>query len=144
MERYEHRQYGTLMLILIVVFAAAGPVLNRTDAVFGASAAVAIAVLVVMCRLNTAVEGRFVSWSFTFGFPSGRIALSAIESVAVVRTSVWEGWGIHWTFFHGWLWNVSGFQAVEIRHDGGKRLTIGTDDPQGLVDAVERFRKDAA
>ena len=144
MQRYEHTQYGMLMLILIVVIGGLYAFSNAGISASGAVVSFVVPVLVLMCRLRTAVDQRSVSWSFTFGFPAGHIAVADIESAAAIRTNVLEGWGIHWTFFHGWLWNVSGFQAVEIRYGGGKRLTLGTDDPQGLVDAIERFRKGAA
>ncbi len=144
MGRYEHTQYGMLMLMLIVVIGGLYAFSNAGISASGAVVSFVVLVLVLMCRLRTTVDERFVSWSFTVGFPAGNIAVSDIESAAATRTNVLEGWGIHWTFFHGWLWNVSGFQAVEIRYGGGKRVTLGTDDPQGLVDAVERFRKGAA
>jgi hypothetical protein len=51
--------------------------------------------------------------------------------------------GLHWTIWHGWLWNVAGAEALELFLSDGSRITIGTDDPQGLLDAIERFRRGA-
>lgn len=140
MERYVHRQYSPLMSILLVLLVAANMSAGWTD---GYSRIVAVVILVFMATfalLTTQVDERGVRWAFTFGVPSGRIALEQIESVAVTQTNWLEGWGLHWTIWHGWLWNVSGFQAVEIHYGGGKRVTLGTDEPHALCAAIERMR----
>jgi hypothetical protein len=38
----------------------------------------------------------------------------------------------------GWLYNVFGSFAVEIRLKNGKKYRIGTDDPQGLNNAIQQ------
>ena len=37
---------------------------------------------------------------------------------------------------NGWLFNVSGLQAVEIFLRSGKKYRIGTDEPERLVEAI--------
>ena len=105
------------------------------------------ALLVVMAiaftTLTTRVDATGVSWAFTLGWPSLHVAFSDIDAVEVTTTNFWEGWGIHWTIWHGWLWNVAGYGAVMIHTRGGARITIGTDDPQGLYEAIARFRRRA-
>jgi hypothetical protein len=76
-----------------------------------------------------------------FGVPGGHVSFADLDHAEITRTNLFEGWGIHWTLWHGWLWNVSGFRAVELFYRGGRRVTLGTDDPQGLFDAIERFRR---
>jgi hypothetical protein len=98
----------------------------------------------VFTRLTIRVDADAVTWHFGWGFPGSAIPTSQIERVEVTRTNLLEGWGIHWTIWHGWLWNAGGFQAVEIFKTDGGKLTLGTDDPQGLFQAIERFRKGAA
>jgi len=61
-----------------------------------------------------------------------RIRYDAIRSVAVSRSSVIDGWGVHWLPGRGWIWNLWGFGCVALDVDG-KRLRIGTDDPEGLA-----------
>jgi hypothetical protein len=46
--------------------------------------------------------------------------------------------GIHLTPY-GWLYNFSGLDAVAITLRNGRKFELGTDDPQGLVDAIRRF-----
>jgi len=38
---------------------------------------------------------------------------------------------------HGWLFNVSGFDAVEIQLKNGRKYRIGTDEPDALLAAIE-------
>ena len=48
------------------------------------------------------------------------------------------GWGIRLTPY-GWLYNVSGLEAVAISLRDGRKFALGTDDPDGLVTAIRRF-----
>ena len=52
-----------------------------------------------------------------------------------VRIRWWYGWGIHLTPF-GWLYNVSGLDAVAITLRAGRKFALGTDDPHGLLAAL--------
>ena len=96
--------------------------------------------------LITRVDASGVSWAFTWGWPGGRIALARIVRVQRTDLNLLErsSMGLHWTIWHGWLWNVAGAQAIEIFTTGGRRTTVGTDDPEGLLQAIERFRTGAA
>jgi len=52
-----------------------------------------------------------------------------------VRNKWWYGLGIRLTP-HGWLYIVSGLDAVEIVRISGKKFRVGTDEPQALVTAL--------
>jgi plasmid stabilization system protein ParE len=49
------------------------------------------------------------------------------------------GWGIRLTP-SGWMFNVSGLDAVELTLRSGKRFRIGTDDPRDVIQALEKAR----
>ena len=49
----------------------------------------------------------------------------------------WYGWGIHLTPY-GWLYNVSGWDAVAITLRNGRRVSLGTDQPNELCAAIRR------
>jgi hypothetical protein len=57
--------------------------------------------------------------------------------VAAVTNPWYYGWGIRWTP-KGPLYNVSGFEAVEIRMLSGKSFRIGTDEPDLLRQAIDK------
>lgn len=59
-----------------------------------------------------------------------------IHSARPVRTKWWHGWGIHRTP-QGWLYNVEGLDAVEVELMDGKKVLIGTDEPERLATAIE-------
>lgn len=145
MERYEHKQQSTWMYWIGIAILALFMLLTRTDPSVGLPLALSsifiAAVLVVFSRLTTAVDDRAVSWAFGWGWPGGSIALHDIASVEITETTLLEGWGIHWTIWHGWLWNAGGFAAVEIWKLDGSRVTLGTDNPAGLYDAIVAHRK---
>jgi len=62
-----------------------------------------------------------------------RVRYADIREVETGRTTFFDGWGIHWSPWGGWLWNVWGYDCVVIRLE--KRvLRVGTDDPQGLAE----------
>jgi len=61
-----------------------------------------------------------------------RIAYSAIRSARPGRSSIVDGWGIHWVPGRGWTWNLWGLNCVEL-DVGGKMLRIGSDDAENLA-----------
>jgi hypothetical protein len=71
-------------------------------------------------------------WYFGSGFPQKRVSLSEVMSAEVIQTSFLNGWGIHYTP-RGWLYNVSGYQAVAITLRNGKRFCLGSDEPEELA-----------
>jgi hypothetical protein len=75
-------------------------------------------------------------WRFGPGLIRKRVQLNEIASVKPVRTNFIEGWGIHFSRF-GWLYNVSGFGAVAITLRNGKRLALGTDEPETLAKQLQ-------
>jgi hypothetical protein len=56
------------------------------------------------------------------------------------RNRWWYGWGIRLTP-HGWLYNVWGLDAVEIRRTNGRTLRVGTDDAAPLVEAIRAGKR---
>jgi hypothetical protein len=76
-------------------------------------------------------------WSFGPGWIRKRVPLDLVISAEPVRTKVAEGWGIHISRF-GWLYNVSGFDAVAIRMKNGQHIALGTDEPETLAAHLAR------
>jgi hypothetical protein len=85
--------------------------------------------------LTIEIDGENLRWQFGPGLFHKSVSLAAITSVQVVRTSFFDGWGIHWGRF-GWLYNVAGFDAVVVTLRGGKTFALGTDEPFALAAAI--------
>jgi len=65
-----------------------------------------------------------------------RIFYDDILEIETGRTTFLEGWGIHWSPWGGWVWNIWGYNCVVLRLKRGT-LKIGTDDPDGLAEVVK-------
>ena len=85
--------------------------------------------------LTVRVDEASVQWSFGPGWFRKSVLLAEISEVKCVRNRWWYGWGIRYTP-HGWLYNVSGLDAVELRLTSGKTVRIGTDEPERLCGAI--------
>ena len=92
--------------------------------------------LALFGRLTVSVDQQTIRLAFGIGLIARQIAVSEVASCEPVRTRWWYGWGIRMTP-RGWLWNVSGSQAVEIAYRHGGHFLIGTNDPTGLCRAIE-------
>jgi hypothetical protein len=79
-----------------------------------------------------------VTSRFALGIMPKRIPLTDITRVEYAPSSWFEGWGIRLTT-RGWLYNVSGFGAVEFTMKDGNRMRFGSDDSSNLIAAVEQM-----
>jgi hypothetical protein len=62
-----------------------------------------------------------------------RIPYEAITSVEPDRSSLIDGWGIHFVPWRGWIYNLWGFDCVKIQL-GRRTIRVGSDDVDNLVD----------
>jgi hypothetical protein len=138
-EFYHHRQFGTATVLICIALAAiVGTIIGVRNAPWVGLIVVAILALTawVFSSLTVTVNASEVSWYFGPGFWRSQIARNTIQSVAIVQNHWWNGFGIRMR--PGWrLYNVSGFDAVELRLQSGDIVRLGTDDPQGLEAALK-------
>jgi len=87
--------------------------------------------------LTIVVGPDTIDWSFRSGFWRKRLRLEDLAEVRPVRNRWWYGWGIHLTP-QGWLYNVRGLSAVELRTRAGRRYRIGSDEPEVLAAEISR------
>lgn len=92
---------------------------------------------ILFSSLTVKVTRTELIFYFGPGFWTRRFPLYTIRRAEVVRNSPIAGWGIRRTF-HGWLYNVSGLQALELEIEGEGQIRIGTDEPEHLKEALER------
>jgi hypothetical protein len=140
--RYRHRQFGTMLVTLlggtvIAVLVAAHQTGWHPLAV--AVLTIPALVLPLFHSLTVEVTDETVRAYFGPGLASFDFPLCNIESVSVVRNPWYYGWGIRLTP-RGWLYNVSGLDAVELQLRSGKRVRLGTDEPRQLAQAIQSAR----
>jgi hypothetical protein len=134
--RYEHTQIGHVIiwcLLAIILIASGGLIGHHTPPVI--VSIFLLVCLVLFYRLKIAIKGETLYASFGLGVIHKKVRLAEIVSCEPIRIRWWYGSGIHLTPC-GWLYNVSGLDAVAITLRDGKKLALGTDDPLGLVSAI--------
>jgi len=140
MVRYSHRQIGWVTLMAM----AAGLVIVGTALVSADENWVALAVLVLLVvamvaysSLTVTIADDTLEVRFGPGFIRRGYRVADIESSRAVRNPFYYGFGTRMTP-HGWLYNVSGLDAVEVEFNTGKKIRIGTDEPQTLDAAIQQ------
>jgi hypothetical protein len=93
--------------------------------------------LVLFATLTVMIEEDVLEIRFGPGVIQKKYPLKDIESCLIVKNPWYYGWGIRLTP-HGWLYNVSGLHAVEIKMKTGKKYRIGTDVPNDLEKAIRQ------
>jgi hypothetical protein len=135
---YRHTQFGYVMVgslgagvvgMSVAVLAADGP------HALGAAIALLALCLVLFPTLTTEVQSERVRCYFGLGVTRRNIELREVVSASVVRNHWLQGWGVR-LIPGGWMWNVSGLDAVELRQRSGKLFRIGTDEPEKLCRAI--------
>jgi hypothetical protein len=137
MPQYRHTQvgwkvYGALVpasVILIAIF------VTRDGQTLGVLMAILALTLGLFGWLTVDINARRLLIQFGPGLIRRSISLDTIRGFAAVTNRWYYGWGIRLTP-HGILYNVSGLQAVELLLDDGRRVRIGTDEPEALVRAL--------
>ena len=149
-QSYSHTQSGTTIIWSLAAAAiiVVGSLFLTTRATGGIGAlpapalgivgfvlVILLSAAVVFSRLNVRVENGELSWRFGLGFLEHKVSLSDIASATVVTNPMWAGFGVR-RLPNAWLYNVSGTKAVELVMRDGRRVRIGSDEPEALQQAV--------
>ena len=140
MTRYQHTQIGHVIIwsiLAIILIASGGLAGHHTSPII--ISIILLVCLVLFCRLKITIEDETLCASFGPGIIRKKVRLEEIVRCDPIRIRWWYGWGIHLTPY-GWLYNVSGLDAVAIMLRDGRKFALGTEDPDGLVNAIRRFK----
>lgn len=140
---YRHTQIGWgilgvfAVLLVIEIIGFLGGIGMTTSETLSITLAF-IALMVCFSTLTVTVDDTRLQLKYgLFGFPRKTVKLSELASCRTMK-SLWFALslGIHYGF-GGWLYNVSGPHAVELTFKNGKRLLVGTDEPEKLRNYLE-------
>jgi hypothetical protein len=139
---YRHTQVG--WVILGVVAAIAAFIFYRLPGPPATPSLVPVLVILALvaslfATLTVQVDREAIRLHFGVGLVRKRIPLAQVSAWRAVRNPWYWGWGIRLTP-RGVLWNVSGLGAVELALPGGRRLRVGTDEPEALVSAITQAK----
>jgi len=143
--RYEHTQIGHAIIwtlgglaVVVGIIAAFAPSVEEAIPLIFEVGALLLIILVLFYKLTVKIDNETLRACFGVGLICKTVLLAEIAGCKPIRGCC--GWGIHLCptpYGWGWLYNVSGWDAVAIRLRDGARFALGTDDPEGLVDAIE-------
>lgn len=146
---YKHTQIGYLMLFAtlfaLILFAwayttsSAEPPSPDSGTNFAITAIMVLILFILssFVSLRVIIDDKYLQIKFGYGIYRKKFLLEDITSAKSVKNHWYYGWGIRW-----WPWpkmsiyNVSGFDAVEIKLKNGKIYRIGTDEPEKLEQAI--------
>ncbi|MFZ5391885.1 MAG: hypothetical protein ACOZAR_01690 [Patescibacteria group bacterium] len=151
---YKHTQISYLMIavtLAVLVFfawvyvtAAAEPPSpdSGTNLLVTSIMALILLILSSFVSLQVIVDEKYLRLKFGYGIYRKKFLLDNIVSVKTVKNHWYYGWGIRvWFWPKIWIYNVSGFDAVEIKLKNGEIYRIGTDEPNKLEQAILRLIK---
>jgi hypothetical protein len=135
---YRHTQVGKLVLALggipLVVLILV-TVLVEVQIVALVTLGLLVIAMLLFSTITVEVGRDSIGIRFGPGVVHKRFALSDIRGVKVVRNEWFYGWGIR-RLPTGWLYCVSGLDAVELEMADGSRPRVGTDRPRDLESAI--------
>ena len=151
---YRHTQIGYLMLavtltVLVLfarayIMAAAEPPSadSGNNLAVTTSMALILFILASFGSLQVIIDEKYLRIKFGYGIYRKKFSLNDVMSAKAVKNHWYYGWGIRGCLWPKmWIYNVSGFDAIEIKLKNGKTYRIGTDEPKELERAIPRSIK---
>lgn len=142
MTRYKHTQIGYLLITLysiVVLFLFYFNIMTNFHPLTLIALIIILIILATFARLTVTVDDQTIKIQFGVRIIRKSFPLKEIERYHVVKNPWYYGWGIRFTP-RGWLFNVSGFSAIELQMKNGKLYRIGTDEPDSLARALNEAR----
>lgn len=140
--KYQHTQIGYMILFaMLAVALLLGFILARAklEPFIIILMLFVIFIIASFVSLKVTIDENYLRIKFGCGIFQKRFALNEIISVKSVKNYWYFGWGIRvWFWPYMRIFNVSGFDAVEIRMKNGKIYRIGTDEREALESAIKR------
>lgn len=96
-------------------------------------------ILSSVMTLTVSIDEKYLEIKFGYGLFRKKFLLSEIVSAKQVKNHWYYGWGMRvWFWPKMYIYNVSGFDAVEIIMRNGNIYRIGTDTPMELQTALRQ------
>lgn len=133
-----------VLFVWVYIMASAEPPSIDSGPNFAVSAIMVLILFILasFATLTASIDENYLRIKFGYGIFARKFALNQIASVQAVKNHWYYGWGIRlWLWPKMWIYNVSGFDAVEITMKNGKVYRIGTDVPEELETAIKQSIK---
>lgn len=151
MTPYKHTQIGYFMLFVtsavlalfvwLQMTARAEPPSYDSGTNFFVTATMALILftLASFATLTVVIDKQSLNIRFGWGIFRKKFPLTEIATASKTKNRWYYGWGMRvWFWPKMWIFNVSGFDAVELTLRNGRVYRIGTDEPEKLVAALKQ------
>ena len=147
MESKKFTQFGTftviIMSVLLIVFAILlvirGFSAEPETYMYATLVFIFMVCLLNFYKLTIIVNNTTISFKLGIGIFGKSYDISEIASCKPVKNLWIYGLGIH-KIPSGWLYNVSGFKAIELRFkDSTRVIRIGTNKPEEIAEAIKEL-----
>ncbi|MGC8763382.1 MAG: hypothetical protein ACP5VN_07095 [Acidobacteriota bacterium] len=144
---YPHRQVGWTVLSFLAAGVLVSLLLPRTAGGLPSDPRGRVVLLFLplvlalgaaFATLTVQVDRDRLLLRFGLGLWRRTVPLAEVESARPLKIPWTWGYGIRLAP-GGWLYRVGGRDGVGLRLRGGRRLYVGTDDPEGLLGALRLF-----
>ena len=146
---YKHTQISYLMLLVTLlvlglfawmyITAANEPPSVDSGTNFAVTSIMALILLILssFVSLQVSIDEKHIRIKFGYGLFTKKFLLNDIVSTKVVKNHWYYGWGIRvWFWPKMWIYNIAGFDAVEIQLKNNKIYRIGTNEPKKLEQVI--------
>jgi hypothetical protein len=141
---YSHKQESLLCLLIygtaIALLVGASFTHDRVPIalILGGGGVLTVFLGMAFHHLTVEDQGEFLAIHFgPLPLFHRTVQYADIVKVEAGRTRILDGWGIHYSFRRGWVWNVWGRSCVVV-HLKKSVLRIGTDDAENLARFLDR------
>ena len=129
--RYDHTQTGPLyLLLLLLAVASFVATLFMKEAVIQVTVSISSVVFLLLAFSfrDLTVSDQTTELLIAFGpLPifKRRLQYSEIERVETARSTLMDGLGIHMSPSGGWVWNLWGYDCVDVWYRQGRKSGLG-------------------
>lgn len=144
MSNYREFQFGWILFVFvlftqaIITFLFAGEIGTRPIGLqsFIVSNLLFATLVILFYGMRIKMDDAHLVVSFGVGLIRKKVDLRRVKSLEIVKSPWYYGWGIR-LIPGGWLYNISGCDAVELKLNDTKRvIRIGTKNPKRLVEEI--------
>ncbi len=139
-QNYRHTQIGWVIIItvsIIIIYMIPFMFIDKLILyIFLGISFFCFLLLLIFGTLTITVTEEYLKLFFGIGIIHKKIKLTSIKEFREVKNSWMLSWGIRY-YGEGFFYNVSGLKAVELFLENGKKLRIGTDEPEKLGAALK-------
>jgi hypothetical protein len=96
-----------------------------------------LVLLFVFMKLETKIDENGI-WMKYFPFVKKEVSWDEIETAKLV-TYNFVGYGIRWGSKYGMVYNTKGDKGIAISLKNGRKFLIGTQEPQAINEALQKF-----